>query len=436
MKKSEFLEGFFSALNESLDYFVYGYYKNLPHDTGMSDIDIIIAPACEKRFLELFKDFMVKHSAFVASHFGKHLYRIINNNPEEPWGVQIDVFCQGFCHHEVEYFPISYVKDSIIEYNGIKVLDERRGYYVDFLKEIIHGSKVKQKYINSFSELIEEDKAKYLAELEKLYGKKFRSLVESGLTSRNYAQKALKKEMRKAVHHGTLFKDIKSILHRLSRFFNPSLGYVIAILGTDGSGKSTVIDAITPWLNEAFHNGIRYNHLRPNLLKPLGVITGRRKDEPVSIVPNPHEGVTSGLVISLIKWLYNLTDYTFGYLIKVWPRISTKSEVFLFDRYYYDYYIDQKRFGIHLPKWLIRIGDLLVPRPDLTICLGGTPEIIYKRKPETSLDEVRRQIDELMQYAQNHKNTVMIDTTVPFEKTIVEVRNAIIQTMNTRFSKM
>ena len=436
MKKSEFLQDFFSVLNDSLDYFVYGYYKNLPQDTGMSDIDIIIDPSCEKKFLKLFKDFMTNHSAFVASHFGRHLYRIINNNPKEPWGVQIDVFCQGFCHHEVEYFPRSYVKESIIEYNGIKVLDEKRGYYVDFLKEIIHGVKVKQKYINAFSELIEGNKAKYLAELEFLYGKRFRSMVETGLAARNYNCEALKKEMRKAVHHRTLFKDINSILHRILRFFNPSLGYVIAVLGTDGSGKSAVIEAVTPWLNEAFHNGIRYNHLRPNLLKPLGVVTGRRKDEPISVVPNPHAKKAAGFFVSLIKWFYNLTDYTFGYLVKVWTRISTKSEVFLFDRYYYDYYIDQKRFGIHLPKWLIRVGDFFVPKPDLIICLGGNPEIIYERKPETSLEEVRRQINELRHFAQKHKNAVMIDTTIPFEKTIVEVRKAIIQTMSTRFSKM
>lgn len=435
MTKEEFLITFFDALNEKINYFVFGSYKSLPHDTGSSDIDIVIAPEQEGDFLSVFKSVMVGSTAFVASHFGNHMFRILNGDPQQPWGVQIDIFCNAFCHHGVVYFPVSLVKNSVIDYNGIKVLDENRGYYVDFLKEVIHGVEVKQKYIDAFANLIESDRAKYLSELESLYGLSFKNMVETGLDRRKFQVKAMREEMIKSIHKGAFFKDIKSIIQRLSRFFKPKPGYVVAILGTDGSGKSTIINAVEPWLNEGFHNGVVYRHLRPKLLKDLGVISNKRSDNKEGeVVSNPHNGKTSGLLVSLVKWFYYLTDYTIGYLVKVWIKISVKSEVFLFDRYYYDYYIDQKRFGISLPMWLIRIGDFFVPNPDLIICLGGDAEKIYNRKPETSIEEVKRQTEAIINLANRNKAAVYIDTTVPLDNTLTEVRASLIKMLQIRFS--
>ena len=35
----------------------------------------------------------------------------------------------------------------------------------------------------------------------------------------------------------------------------------------------------------------------------------------------------------------------------------------------------------------------LIPKPDYTIFLKNTPEIVFSRKPEISVDEIQRQID-------------------------------------------
>lgn len=69
-----------------------------------------------------------------------------------------------------------------------------------------------------------------------------------------------------------------------------------------------------------------------------------------------------------------MIDYTFGYFKKVFPVILTKSKIFIFDRYYYDYYIDPKRAKINLPIWILKIGEVFVPKPDLILCLGGNPQ--------------------------------------------------------------
>ena len=209
---------------------------------------------------------------------------------------------------------------------------------------------------------------------------------------------------------------------------------MIAVLGTDGSGKSTIINAITPIINEAFHKSVIYNHLRPNVLPELGILLGKKKKtDKTIIVTNPHSQEPSGLIGSIFRWGYYLLDYTLGYMKSVFPQIRTKSKVFIFDRYYYDYYIDQRRSRISLPHWILRLGECLVPTPDIILCLGGDPKKIYSRKPETSLKEVIRQTYVLQEFCHNHRKAIWIDTTTTPQESMNTTMEAIVKMMAHRF---
>ena len=331
------------------------------------------------------------------------------------------------------------MENSIFKYNEINVLHIERAFYVDFLKEVIHNAAVKQKYVDGFVRLVKSNKEKYLLELETLYGSEFSDIIHKNLETKSFPYQRLQKLMCVAVHKKTLLSDIKSYWSRFGRLFGKRPGYIIVVEGTDGSGKSTIIDAFTPWLNEGFHNGVIYNHLRPNAIPDLGVVLGKKKalkkgEEP-KVVSDPHAGNPSGTLGSLIRWSYYMIDYTYGYLKKVWLPIHSKSKVFVFDRYYYDYYVDPYRMSTILPKWILRMGEFFVPSPDLTICLGGDPEKIYARKPETSLEEVTRQTNVLKEFARTHKNTVWVDTTVAPEESIKAAMEAIVNMMSKRFAK-
>lgn len=214
-------------------------------------------------------------------------------------------------------------------------------------------------------------------------------------------------------------------------------GYVIVVEGTDGSGKSFIINSITPILNGAFHNGVIYNHLRPNWLPDIAVVLGKRKKtapgKEIKVVSDPHAGKQSGLAMSLVRWGWYMLDYTFGYLKKVWLQVHSKSKVFIFDRYYYEFYLDQKRSHVKLPNFIVRIGEFFIPKPDLILCLGGDPEKIYARKPETSLEEVARQTKVLKEFCNARKNAVWIDTTVKPEESIDAAMKAITAVMGKRF---
>ena len=144
----------------------------------------------------------------------------------------------------------------------------------------------------------------------------------------------------------------------------------------------------------------------------------------------------NGIKVLDIKKGYYMIDYTFGYFKKVWPQIHTKSKVFIFDRYYYEYYLDQKRSRTNLPQWIIRFGELFLPNPDLILCLGGDPVKIYDRKPEKSLDEVKRQTEAFKKFCREMKNAVLIDTMVLPEESVKAALGACYEVMSKRFNKI
>lgn len=194
--------------------------------------------------------------------------------------------------------------------------------------------------------------------------------------------------------------------------------YIIVFLGTDGSGKSTVIKKLKPFITDITGYKIQYEHLRPNYIPSLGVALGKRtKEEEVNNGPStdPHALPPSGFGGSLIRLSYYMIDYTYGYFMKV---SHSKNVVWIFDRYYYDYYIDQKRARLSLPSWIIKLYGLFIPKPDLIMCLGGEPEKIYSRKPETSIEEVARQVQKLKKICENYENAYWVDTTTTIDETI------------------
>ena len=334
------------------------------------------------------------------------------------------------------YYPTIYLKQNVFLHNGIvKVLDYHVGYYLDFFKEVINIGKSKDKYVKGFLEEYTNNRCNREKELESLYGRSFTKTINENLSEIKLKKiiPDLRHQMIDWIHRNDCLQRIKIRIESFARIFHCP-GYVIAVEGTDGSGKSYIINTITPILNEAFHKGIEYRHLRPHVLPDLGILTGKKREGTnVAVVSNPHAQKPSGLLNSLVRWGYYMIDYTFGYMRLVWPQIHTKSKVFIFDRYYYDYYIDPIRAHISLPNQIFRFGEFFVPKPDLILCLGGTPETIYARKPETSLDEVRRQTIALQNFCKKRSKAVWVDTTLDPSDSVSTAMKSILSVMSKRF---
>lgn len=437
-REKDFLVSWFSILNHNnIRYAILRNYHTLPDSCGGSDIDIWVKKEDYKNFVRITNDCAIANEGVLASYIPDDTCpRIIYQ--AYGWGIQLDVHIGVAKHRGVPYIDDETIEGHIIEYNGIKVLSKEIDILISFLKEVLNNKKCKEKYCIQAAELIDKTAKEDIDKFLKAFSKNARNQIIEVLKKRDFSKTTIQEL-------GILCsKDIQSLgsktrycmsqLKKLTRVFKQP-GYTIAFLGTDGSGKSTVINAITPILNEAFHNGIRYEHMRPNHIPSLAVAMGKKKnDEPTGVCSNPHGSKPSGFAGSLLRVSYYMLDYTWGYFRKVFLDKAFKTHIWLFDRYYYDYLIDPRRGRISLPKWILKFYGIFVPTPDIVLCLGGDPGKIYARKPETSLEEVTRQTNVLKSFCNSNKKAVWIDTTTTPQESIDAAMIAIQKMMEKRYS--
>lgn len=204
--------------------------------------------------------------------------------------------------------------------------------------------------------------------------------------------------------------------------FPEGVGLMIAFLGTDGSGKSTIIDALPQALDlEKTPQRIIYYHSRPYVLQPSKASNGL---DLKAACPDPHGKPPYGILKSLFKLLFCVADYRLGYWLKVRKQVA-EGNLVIFDRYYYDFYLDKMRYRMGLSDFWFRLMEWLVPRPDVTFVLTGEAEPIWKRKQELPLEEVQRQLDTLAKHKSHFAHPVTIDVVRSIPDVVASVADAI-----------
>lgn len=199
-------------------------------------------------------------------------------------------------------------------------------------------------------------------------------------------------------------------------------GLMIVFEGTDGSGKSTIINNLSDVLNVCFSKSfIDYYHWRP------GVIL-RRKHEKAGeeiIITNPHAKKPYGYTKSFIKFMIINLDYIIGYWIKIRWQLAG-GHLVIFDRYYYDYYIDKIRYRLNINDKMIDIFSFAIPKPDLTFLLIGDAQKLYERKKEISVEEIESHLERLLKNQNKFINSKIIDVNQDIEKVMNDVLSEII----------
>jgi hypothetical protein len=170
------------------------------------------------------------------------------------------------------------------------------------------------------------------------------------------------------------------------RFGGRPLVPILAVVGPDGAGKSSVLAAVTAKLPEHFPFwGVANRHWRPELLPNIGALAGKPQPENGQpVVPRRKSGRFYWLRLA-----YYTCDFLLGYFFKDRPLRSGLTAV-LYDRCFWDMYIDPLRFGLGGTSGMLTLGRML-PGPDLIVCLKVDPQIARDRKGELSDAEVERQ---------------------------------------------
>ncbi|MEO0229291.1 MAG: hypothetical protein ABIM22_04720 [candidate division WOR-3 bacterium] len=183
---------------------------------------------------------------------------------------------------------------------------------------------------------------------------------------------------------GFLLNLTLHIISELLKFFDRA--YIIAVLGPDGSGKSTFAHNLKKKLVEKLkisEDKVIYFHFRPAILPNLGALFGRKSYQD-SI---PYTKPPASYFSSFFRLMYYCADFIFGYFVKVLPQKRNYS-FFIFDRYAHEFVCDPYRSRIRLPLTIRKAIFYFVPKPVCTFILIANPEIILARKKELSFEQV------------------------------------------------
>ena len=437
--EKDFLVNLFSILDDNkIPYAVMRNYTALPYSIGGSDLDIYINQGCRAGAEKALKDAIIHCNAYSLGKLSTPTFYeeyIIGFSRVHWWGVCVEFYYGVFFKGSINLVDENQLANEIVRYNEINVLEEDIGNALGFIKEIlVHDSfrGDKPQYEESINRVLKADSARFQRVFSPL-GVGASPLLKEVIDSNG--QPCRKDKIRRFRRYVVFRKDISSLLcmlwkrglHELSRvkrIFKPS-GTVIAILGVDGSGKSTLIDAISRPLLPATHNALFHRHLRPGLLPPLARLKGKSQavDGPVI---NPHGSSLSGVPGSFFRLIYLLGDYVLGYWLTIRPLIAKRPAIIIYDRYAYDMALDQKRFRINLPPALVRFFTRLAPKPDLIFCLYGSPEVLAARKQELPLAEVSRQVNALKAFAATEPRAILVNTEQSIEACRDEILQAIV----------
>ena len=288
---------------------------------------------------------------------------------------------------------------------------------------------VESRHLQHLAALISEAPDACKHALERLMGAKLAPDILSAITAVDVdwfgAQKAaLQHRLAQSASKEALTERLRGAVADMGRLTHRILyptGLVVAVLGPDGSGKTTVIEHLERELAPAFRR-VRRFHLRPR----FG--SGPSNAAPVT---NPHGEAPRGRLASVAKLALFLADYWLGWLRLVLPA-RAKSTLVVFDRYFHDMLVDPRRYRLPVrfsgAQWLAP-G---VPQPDLWLVLHASPEQLVARKGEIDLATATRLSAGYAALARRLPNAVLVDTGQTLDRSLADAVSAVRRALENR----
>ncbi len=414
-----------------IDFLILRNYEGLPN-YATSDIDVLVAPDQRRRAEETLV------AAAAAAGFRLHnraefmpvaLYLSSRQSNAQ---AHFDLFiaskwrgfdflsCRGFLGRKVrrELFAVPHPADEAA---------------TSLLSFLIYTGKVKEKYRPFIAATFRAEPAPVMDLLARTYGAAHaKFLLAAGAEERwpaiEVATGALRRTLmvRQLTRHP--WRTIRSLLTdawRLClRFLRPP-GLTVVLCGADGCGKSTIAQAMIAGLDCTF-SPLKGRHFHWK----LPVFSAKRRAAR-GAATDPHGQPVRNRLASFCYFLFHWLEFFLGSHLCFRP-LTFRGGLVLVDRFYYDFFVDQRRYRLRVPQSIVRLGYAFLKKPDLVVLLDAPAAVLQSRKQEVPLAETERQARAYRVLVESLSNGRVINAAQSVEKVGAEVNRAILDFMAQR----
>lgn len=214
---------------------------------------------------------------------------------------------------------------------------------------------------------------------------------------------------------------------RLRPLYKPR-GLCAAFIGTDGSGKSTLIEEVNKFLEPHYRDGRNKIHkLRPGFLPQINrLVNWKGTSYTAEDCQDPHRAKPSGLIGSALRATWYAADCVLGWPLRVLPR-RRRNSLQIFDRYYHDFLVDPERARINRESRVTQWAAKFIPRPERILVCVADPELISERKQELAPHEIHRQANAYYDLAENDDSLDLIRTDCDLSDSLDQALTALFQ---------
>ena len=399
------------------------------------DLDLACSPRDLKRVEASLTNSAAREGAVVAAiHRTRSMVQFQLYSEGGPAGVHH--LCVDIHTRETTYGIPFITGDELIESRNKRLYPERpgavQGSLLDFMTPYLACGEVHPEYAARLEIVLDKHPAELRATLGKIAGTAAADRLIGGLRSKSQ-HKLLRRasSFRRAVVLRSFAKNpVESLRGLISCFWSSRIapwfrprGLVVALLGTDGTGKTTLGDALHEQLRPGYRSSLnRTIKLRPGFLPQLGRFAGRQPT--AAEYERPHRARPSGRIGTWIRASYYFVDYTLGYLLKVQP-LRRRNTFILFDRWIDDWLVDPARYrlrpGSRYVRWLTR----LAPRPDTVLITTAALRTVRARKQEVTPRETLRQLNAYEAHAESSDRAFVISTDGDLDDSVAAAHAAI-----------
>ncbi len=414
---------FFQFNSNNVQYAVLRGYETLP-DKVVNDIDLYLSLSQWKDVVNIIDKLCEKYALIKLNPMNRLGFRRLILFSRQYY-LQLD-FSFYINWKSFEYCTEKQLISNTKQHNNITVLVEGVESAIVLLKEILYNGKIKtrRKGKERLFFCVQKEKFVFVESLTPFIHKNVINDILEYISNKNWMEiEAKTNDIRRSIILANLKKKpILTVLYLLQWLslavkgrLSSGAGSFVAIIGPDGSGKTTLVNAVNKELDGTLFS--KTNHFASNfeilplLSTILNSLKGKRDDDQPRVV-DQYQGFYSGMkqkvnspIRSCIYILWYSLDHILGRYI-LWKKKSN-GELIFFARYFYDYYY--QRANQNAPKWLLVFMLLLIPKPDLVFYIDRSAANIFEQKPELSVHEIKRQQDIIQKLASKDKRFVRVD---------------------------